>query len=64
MNFRFFLICRNCGKTAHKDFNKSNEELNNMIRIAKRALFLPQFILCPNCLEIKTVEIEIHKKEA
>lgn len=61
MKFRFFLICRKCGKSAYKDFDKSEQEIKNLIKIAKYALRLPQYLVHPDCFGIMSVDIEVHK---
>ena len=61
MKFDFFLICRQCGKVAKKEFNVSKPEMNKLIKLANVGLMLPQYLICPSCGGIKTVEVEVHK---
>lgn len=64
MNFTFFLICRKCGRTASKKFDTTEADIRKKIKLANKALFLPQYLICPGCMGIKTIEVEVHREKS
>jgi len=59
--YKFQLACTKCGRSASKEYNETEQRIDEIFRIAQRALMLPQYLLCPQCLGIRTINPNIEE---
>jgi len=59
--YRFHLGCTRCGRTASKEYNETEQRIEEILKIAQMALRLPQYLICPQCLGILSVKPRVEK---
>ena len=60
-DFKFTLGCNNCHREASKVFNTTEQDMQAKARIAKKALRMPQHLICPGCQGIMCVGYKIER---
>ena len=57
--YKIKLQCR-CGhQSKWKEYDVTKQKMQNIINIAKRALRLPQYLICPECNGILSVQLKV-----
>lgn len=58
MKYLLYLRCTKCGKESdQKEYDCSENRINQIMEIGRRALKMVQHIMCPNCGSLFSVKL-------